>query len=64
MPTDPIPSQMRHFRLRLPGALVAAIITEAERQSRATGHRVTVSAVARAALVERFAHLHRTPSAK
>lgn len=61
MPDDPIPTQMQHFRLRLPGALVAAITAEAEHASRAAGFRITVSALARAALAERFGSRVRAP---
>lgn len=64
MQEDTVPARMQHFRLRLPGVLVEAITAEAERVSRVAGHRVTVSALARAALADRFGgHRRRSPSA-
>jgi hypothetical protein len=50
-----IPGPMEHFRVRLPAALIATIAAEAERASRKAGHRVTPSALVRAALSARFA---------
>jgi hypothetical protein len=49
-----IPGPMEHFRVRMPAALIAAISAEAERASRKAGHRVTPSALVRAALSARF----------
>lgn len=51
-----IPGRMEHFRVRLPAGLIAAISAEAERASRKAGHRVTPSALVRAALSARFTH--------
>lgn len=55
MDDDSIPPRMDHFRVRLPGPLIAAIVVAAEQASRIAGYRITPSALVRLALLERFA---------